>query len=279
MKHGTTTACSRLLTRANASSQTERPVVRLQFMKNSISDHLLNQLPEKRFKYVNLTLLSKGNRNQIQSDTYFIRYSSGSPKYEIRQISDIDPVKAIKVFKSIHIPTYVINTEIDMVNFIILGGNAIVKKSIARRFMPNLFRPQKCVPIGNEPGFQDINDISSSLLVKRPRKWLKKLAKERDNYECKLCGNKENISLHHILKREYGGQTKQTNLITVCIKCHDKIKFNNDYSLYELIGINPIQSSLNKKSFENSVNKYRENLGIYNEPNPAFKTDKTAPVP
>lgn len=64
---------------------------------------------------------------------------------------------------------------------------------------------------------------------------LRKAAILRDNYKCQECG-KSNCMLeaHHIRARKYGGADTIGNLITLCKKCHDKIKgrerdFENRY--------------------------------------------------
>jgi DNA-directed RNA polymerase subunit RPC12/RpoP len=67
-------------------------------------------------------------------------------------------------------------------------------------------------------------------------KELKNKVKERDNYTCQLCGIKEKSHLkkhnrllyvHHI---DYDKKNnRESNLITVCSKCHSGTNFNRDY--------------------------------------------------
>jgi 5-methylcytosine-specific restriction endonuclease McrA len=45
---------------------------------------------------------------------------------------------------------------------------------------------------------------------------------ERDNYTCKMCGNKEELHVHHIIPIKEGGSDDLTNLITLCVNCHSK---------------------------------------------------------
>lgn len=63
----------------------------------------------------------------------------------------------------------------------------------------------------------------------------KKEVLKRDNNKCVICGNSENIIMHHI-----DGDISynaMTNLIIVCKSCHTKIhnkeQFNFDYSDYK----------------------------------------------
>jgi hypothetical protein len=66
---------------------------------------------------------------------------------------------------------------------------------------------------------------------------LKKEIRIRDNFECQCCGLKEennkrgnkqiNLTVHHI---DYNKENnKNSNLISLCLKCHLKSNFNRDY--------------------------------------------------
>lgn len=52
----------------------------------------------------------------------------------------------------------------------------------------------------------------------------------RDDYECKVCGGKENLSMHHkagIVESEWlnkkGHKLQFNNLVTICEDCHDQL--------------------------------------------------------
>ena len=43
----------------------------------------------------------------------------------------------------------------------------------------------------------------------------------RDHYTCKVCGaNRTQLEVHHIIRRKDNGSDDETNLITLCTKCH-----------------------------------------------------------
>lgn len=48
----------------------------------------------------------------------------------------------------------------------------------------------------------------------------------RDDFTCQYCGNKENLSIDHILPASRGGKTNFENCVTSCIKCNTKLKGN-----------------------------------------------------
>ncbi|WP_445506642.1 HNH endonuclease [Niallia sp. 03190] len=43
---------------------------------------------------------------------------------------------------------------------------------------------------------------------------------ERDNYQCVLCGNTNELEVHHMLALYLGGKSTEDNLITLCSECH-----------------------------------------------------------
>jgi hypothetical protein len=47
----------------------------------------------------------------------------------------------------------------------------------------------------------------------------------RDNYECQVCGAKkapQNLEVHHVISQARGGSDYLSNLVTLCIRCHEK---------------------------------------------------------
>jgi len=51
----------------------------------------------------------------------------------------------------------------------------------------------------------------------------------RDNYTCQECGKKDcMLEAHHIIAKRLGGNNSIYNLITLCNKCHDKNKGNEE---------------------------------------------------
>jgi hypothetical protein len=43
---------------------------------------------------------------------------------------------------------------------------------------------------------------------------------ERDDRHCRICGNMNDLHVHHILPRHCGGADNPVNLITLCADCH-----------------------------------------------------------
>lgn len=55
---------------------------------------------------------------------------------------------------------------------------------------------------------------------------------KRDNYTCRVCGKKNSLEVHHIIKVIHGGNSDLDNLITLCRSCHRAIDtLDLDYAL------------------------------------------------
>lgn len=55
---------------------------------------------------------------------------------------------------------------------------------------------------------------------------IKSKVRERDSYQCQICGCDTNLHIHHIVPRKEGGNHNLDNLILVCSKCHMYIETN-----------------------------------------------------
>ena len=45
----------------------------------------------------------------------------------------------------------------------------------------------------------------------------------RDSYHCRLCKTTHNLTPHHIVFRSQGGTDDLSNLLTLCLRCHDAV--------------------------------------------------------
>ena len=45
----------------------------------------------------------------------------------------------------------------------------------------------------------------------------------RDGYHCRFCKTTHNLTPHHIVFRSQGGTDDLSNLLTLCLRCHDAV--------------------------------------------------------
>jgi 5-methylcytosine-specific restriction endonuclease McrA len=85
------------------------------------------------------------------------------------------------------------------------------------------------------------------------RQWdsIRKDVYKRDGYKCVLCGETgKELHAHHIWARAHGGQDRMSNLVTLCIDCHDT------YSTLPLHdGLNIYQNGGNSTSDKKAQNR------------------------
>ena len=56
----------------------------------------------------------------------------------------------------------------------------------------------------------------SKMAWQRKRQWIR----VRDGHRCVSCGLSERLSVHHLIKARDGGTDDDTNLVTLCSRCH-----------------------------------------------------------
>jgi 5-methylcytosine-specific restriction endonuclease McrA len=45
----------------------------------------------------------------------------------------------------------------------------------------------------------------------------------RDGWSCQICGGRKHLDVHHMKRRGALGDDSETNLITLCRKCHQHV--------------------------------------------------------
>ena len=70
------------------------------------------------------------------------------------------------------------------------------------------------------------NDYDKYLAYLESRTWSEKrnMALERDEYHCSLCGNPNNLEVHHLRYPDVLGTESIADLMTLCCECHKKLE-------------------------------------------------------
>lgn len=80
---------------------------------------------------------------------------------------------------------------------------------------------------------------------------VKRYCYERDKYKCRKCGREEDLTLHHVVYRSLGGSHTPSNLVLVCLKCHQRIHNKELYPKW----INGVWMFVDKKSWRYQYSK------------------------
>lgn len=91
-----------------------------------------------------------------------------------------------------------------------------LKKELKKESKPKKKKKQKTIT--RKESYYD--DLTNPL-------WFKKRASilERDKHQCKLCGSKDNLHVHHLkyVDGRHAWEYPNKNLITLCQDCHEKV--------------------------------------------------------
>lgn len=96
----------------------------------------------------------------------------------------------------------------------------VVHKSAIHEWLPDLAEAKPT--LNSVKGFlnPDLPE-NKGLAAKRPG--VAKRRKLKKGNSCHFCGTVDNLTLHHLIRRNVGGATEDDNLLVVCRDCHDKI--------------------------------------------------------
>ncbi len=192
----------------------------------------------------------------VQSE--WVNYSDVKTKREKRRARIVNPMRIAELWQSLGMPYEVVNSEDDLLNFLLNGGSALVELSIAEKHLPEVLRSNEVSPSGLM-GFLSTKNLPNNVLKRKATRHKRKWIKKRDEFRCKICGkkldahNSVRLTVHHIRKTSHGGLTEDINLITVCEDCHKDIHKQeyDDISLFFLV--DPDKQPLNVERKRNEL--------------------------
>lgn len=53
---------------------------------------------------------------------------------------------------------------------------------------------------------------------------IKDIVQKRDGCKCCKCGGVRKLEIHHLIPKSAGGSNDETNLVTLCRKCHKQVE-------------------------------------------------------
>ncbi|HCG1441259.1 MULTISPECIES: HNH endonuclease [Serratia] len=172
--------------------------------------------------------------------SYFSTYTHSCPPWgetlEVREPSIITVNKFITALNDMGKEYCLILDEKSFYNWTCIQGWGIVEVNFAREFIPHWLKKRKCMvtPFGS---FTDINLASPSVRKRTFRGKFKKRILDRDNNQCVLCSNTENLTLQHVVPYSRGGETSYRNLVTLCDNCNKRLKSEYIPGLFKRAGL------------------------------------------
>ena len=217
--------------------------------------------------YYFFTLLADENGAPYHStQTHWVGFADEEHKVELREARLVAAEQFVKLHRDkLNEGCAIVENEQELIIFMLLGGNALVEKSLAELKLSDFLKPDATIQSG-VAGFQSVAKMPETIFQRAPTKKQRIRILKRDKYRCKICGRspKNNVDitlhLHHIRPWSERGLTHDGNLITLCHTCHEGLDPHYELSLFNLLEPDEIvgESYSSNTEFAKSVRNYRE---------------------
>ncbi len=219
-------------------------------------------LPDEQYYALTFTA-SESGEIFIDGQTMWVGFADEEKKIELREFSLVNAQGMADFWIKFGMPFCVVNDIDDYFNWYKTGGHALVTKNVANEMFPISLRPSSCVQVGNK-GFINLGVLPESVFKKAPTPKKRMDVLKRDNYRCKICGERPGdnvhivLNVHHIRPFSDGGITHEDNLIALCHTCHAGLNPHYEWSLYNLLNntSSDIKTREQRKYFK-GVENYR----------------------
>lgn len=213
-------------------------------------------------EYYTLTLSTSREGKIIHGyQSHFAGFTTGSPRRELRAPSTVYPEKMIAIWDSLKFPWMVVNNMTQFSVFLLRGGNALVKKSLADEHLSHFYSEVECGYRGSLSPPILVSALAKEEKQRAPTAKLRTEVLTRDQDRCMKCGNRPfdnphvQLEVHHIRPWALGGLTTKTNLITLCHTCHTGLEPHIDLRLYNYVrpDKDPVKAAIDEQLYEQTT--------------------------
>lgn len=173
-------------------------------------------------------IYSKGDQgNFISFNTKWVGYADAEQRIELRQprrISRNDLIANISPFTGTKIEN--VESKLQLASFWICGGHAAIDAVLAEAEIPHHLGPKPMTSSTDNGPFYSLSVPIEVATTRAPSRKLRMSILKRDEYRCKICGQRPSedpnviLHVHHIRPWNKNGATVPMNLITLCHTCH-----------------------------------------------------------
>jgi len=186
-----------------------------------------DELPEGDTWCYEAVILTKGDRGTISFRTHWVGCADDENRIELRQptiLSRNDLISRTSPFTGRPIES--IETPIELARLWIVGGHGAIDYDLAKAEIPHHLAAS---PVTSATGYGPFDALTVPIqvaTVRAPTKKLRMQILERDQFRCKVCGQRPSddanvtLHIHHIRPWSKNGATVPSNLITICHTCH-----------------------------------------------------------
>ncbi len=213
--------------------------------------------------YFHVTLLAGEDGGlEYAITSHWIGFESYEPLIERRVPSVVNPGWFISHWDSIGEPYSIVSSEADAYRFLMMGGHALIERTLAEHFLPFVFESLSCRHHG-QVGFISTRNLPKEARNRAPTKKTRIRILKRDDWKCVICGRRPanyvdvELHVHHIRPWRNGGATVDDNLVTLCKTCHDGLEPHFELDLFRLTGSGLPSVAEHRKQYLEGVNRYR----------------------
>ena len=190
-------------------------------------------------EYYRLTILATPDGIVHSTHTHWVGFTEDKPRREIRAPSIINASAYVESWEALGQSSVVVNDDDDLPVYLLIGGNAVIERSIVETQLAdlNVFKTGPMIEHG-PIGYTSLSEIPKNR-APTPKQRMRIMT--RDGRRCRVCGRSPadyvdvELHLHHIRPWASGGPTIDNNLITLCHTCHKGLDPHEDHSLFSLI--------------------------------------------
>lgn len=219
--------------------------------------------PANRYYQLTLTATPDG-KLAWGAYSHFVDFTDETGRFELRAPSIIKADKLAKLYTELGERYVVVNDERSLAAFLMMGGHGLIESSIAARWLADVLKPAPVARSG-PVGFKSLAVIPTPELNRAPTRKQRLRILRRDNYRCRICGERPadnvhvKLHIHHMRMWSKGGLTEDINLITICETCHDGLEPHEDWTLLQLVPGASLRDHLDRERDEyvEGVKRYR----------------------
>lgn len=172
-------------------------------LRQQISD-ITTRNPEPDLDYYAITVLGKEDGNLSWSCySHWEGWADVERRIELRAASIVRAERIAELWRDIGQSCAVVNNYDDMEIFLLIGGNALVEKSVAETVVKDWLGPQPVAQSG-ATGFVHVETLPKGALNRAPSPQQRMRVIKRDSHRCRICGRRPTdyvdveLHVHHI---------------------------------------------------------------------------------
>lgn len=231
-------------------------------------DEITARAPAPDRDYYAITILGRPDGDlEWHCFSGWVGFSDEERRVELREASIVRAEIVCDLWREIGESCAVVDDLSDMEIFLLIGGNALVERTVGESTIGEFLAPHPVV-ISGALGYVHVEGLPKGAFHRAPTPKHRMRVLKRDDYRCRVCGRRATdfvdveLHVHHIRPWAKGGLTEDHNLITLCHTCHKGLEPHFDPAIFDILEPDGKEEKRNKKlkDYWLGVKLYREKV-------------------